>query len=1207
MSGHWDQLVKVFHGNPLGDSIGAARSGPVKLLGTAFLVSQTELLTCKHLFDHVASWRQVYLLGGSLCRGGVVKLPQEPLCHPNLDVAVLRVNPEAGGDESLQLNSTPGRPPQGTALTLVGFQESDQSVNTSNTKIASYDGVYHLLQTDTKINQGMSGGPAILDGKVIGIIRATNAAQTLVAPVSLFLDWLSELNITQAGTAARVSCPMQHHRFRADEFFGRESELTGIENSIRSKFDAGLTLSVWGIYGPGGCGKTAAVAELADRLLRPKNGLRWDSQPFPGGVLWVDLSAEKPEQAAERWLRNFGNDTRGMEEADCLYRFHQEAIERRPLIILDNAQSREQVDILLVKSPEVVSIIATRDARVLPQVSNIRRLGSLTTEDASALLSFSAKSELRAHSDDVSLVCKLCNNLPLFLRIAGSAIGTAIYDSVTEFAAELTERGLDELAFHDKHAATIFDVSWERLSADERELLANLSMFPGSSFGVGFVVALKKVDRRSAQRLLSTLDNASWLLSRGARYSIHDLVRSYVQSKADFSNREMLRRITACWVDWDFLESEILEVGPHELNEQFNRISESDTGRDKTLASWHDFIRQRIHIFSWHPNLFFQQAINETDDNPVQQTAVRRAIGGEAPSQWVEHTNRTRTQDCSSCELVIPARGVVKLIWHPNGRTFFTPWYEGSILQWNASTGMLIAEWKAHSALDEDAKSILSMALSHDGGLAVTGSLDGKIRGWDMLTGECSFTLAKHSAPVAGVQLTRSDANLVSASWDGTLRVWKLDNRECVATHEIPVGDNEVPWLNSLAVSDHGRYAVTGGENGSVVVCDLESGKVAFFSRDDDYPVRDVDINGEGNFAVTASLHGGVRGWHLTSRRSVTRLGTSETIGVVSLSSDGSLAACGCSDGRILVWNPKTAICSAVLTGHRGRIRSLAISPDGLRLASASADNTVRIWGLALQNATETQLDGNESAWSVKSVGLSRADESVVLERFYWRSKASDASATKNVHRGIVLDVSIGRDGQRAVSGGQDSKVGVWDVSSGTLTAFLDGHTSPVACVANSEECRVAASGSVDGTIRIWDLDRLKCISVLDGHKDALSMVAISSDGQRAASVSEGDRTVRLWNLLRMKCQGIYKISPFETGSAERAWASVDPNARFLSWTSYRNMLDLRSSGQNDIIGCFVDDFSCFAQSINERSAVAGTYQGSVYLFQWKCNGAQRR
>ncbi len=195
MPGHWDELVKVFQGNPLGDSIGDASGGPVEFLGTAFLVSKTELLTCKHLFDAVPSWKQVYLLGGSLCGGGVVKLTQEPLDHPNadLDVALLRVNPEAGGGRSLQLNATPNNPPQGTKLTLAGFQESDQSVNTSNTKIASYDGVYHLIQTDTTINQGMSGGPAMLDGKVIGIVRAKNAAQALVIPVSLFVDWLSEL------------------------------------------------------------------------------------------------------------------------------------------------------------------------------------------------------------------------------------------------------------------------------------------------------------------------------------------------------------------------------------------------------------------------------------------------------------------------------------------------------------------------------------------------------------------------------------------------------------------------------------------------------------------------------------------------------------------------------------------------------------------------------------------------------------------------------------------------------------------------------------------------------------------------------------------------------------------------------------------------------------------------------------------------------
>ena len=70
-----------------------------------------------------------------------------------------------------------------------------------------------------------------------------------------------------------------------------------------------------------------------------------------------------------------------------------------------------------------------------------------------------------------------------------------------------------------------------------------------------------------------------------------------------------------------------------------------------------------------------------------------------------------------------------------------------------------------------------------------------------------------------------------------------------------------------------------------------------------------------------------------------------------------------------------------------------------------------------------------------------------------------------------VAAVAISADGRRAVSGGHDGTVRVWDLDTGQQQAKLSGHDGPVAAVAISADGRRAVSGGHDGTVRAWDLD----------------------------------------------------------------------------------------------------------------------------------------
>src|SRR5437660_728857 len=75
--------------------------------------------------------------------------------------------------------------------------------------------------------------------------------------------------------------------------------------------------------------------------------------------------------------------------------------------------------------------------------------------------------------------------------------------------------------------------------------------------------------------------------------------------------------------------------------------------------------------------------------------------------------------------------------------------------------------------------------------------------------------------------------------------------------------------------------------------------------------------------------------------------GHPEQVVSVASSPDGNTLASASEDKTIRLWDVKTRQERSSLLGHTGFVKSLAFSPDGKTLASASADQTIKLWDVS--------------------------------------------------------------------------------------------------------------------------------------------------------------------------------------------------------------------------------------------------------------------
>ena len=245
------------------------------------------------------------------------------------------------------------------------------------------------------------------------------------------------------------------------------------------------------------------------------------------------------------------------------------------------------------------------------------------------------------------------------------------------------------------------------------------------------------------------------------------------------------------------------------------------------------------------------------------------------------------------------------------------------------------------------------------------------------------------------------------------------------------------------------------------------------------------------------------------------------SVNSVAFSPDGQTLATASSDRTIRLWDTHASEHKTLLIGHTDIVNRIAFSPDGQTLASASPDTTIRLWDSETgEHKTTLRAHSGYGYIGFYSVAFSPDGQTLAAGGDYsdpsirlWNLQDGENIKTLTGHTERIMSVVFSPDGQMIASGSADNTVRLWNPNNGNLIRTLTGHTRVVESVTFSPDEQILASASRDGTIRLWNPHTGDEKKTLTGNTDWIEQIAFSPNGEILASGSQQGRRIRLWNV----------------------------------------------------------------------------------------------
>lgn len=252
--------------------------------------------------------------------------------------------------------------------------------------------------------------------------------------------------------------------------------------------------------------------------------------------------------------------------------------------------------------------------------------------------------------------------------------------------------------------------------------------------------------------------------------------------------------------------------------------------------------------------------------------------------------------------------------------------------------------------------------------------------------------------------------------------------------------------------------------------------------------------------------------------------GHTDAVRSVVFTSSGKEMFTAGSDGKILKWVIQDGQFTSIKFYHNNFVnRIVKISKDDKWLAVAGEENYIQVFDLTNPNAKPKKLYGHKGKiWSIAFSPdnqnlISSGEDSSILVRNVETEKYYLIAKTKFK----VRTIAVSPDGKTVAGGDDRGQVTLWDVNKAKNPVDLNiKNMKKIHAIAYSSSGKMLGIGDEMGSIKIWDVDRSVPIANPTGHRARINDLKFDPKDEVLASASF-DGSVRLWDIAHLNEQAI--------------------------------------------------------------------------------------